>query len=124
MNSRLSKKNKHMPCSACKLLRRRCTKDCIFLPYFPPTEPHKFVVVHRIFGASNITKMLQVSIIRNIILVVSCSFIFHYRIHVFFCAFLTIYELFTILYLIICFCHYYHFCLFFFKLQIALKCFT
>ncbi|KAK6788280.1 hypothetical protein RDI58_016805 [Solanum bulbocastanum] len=48
-----------MPCSACKLLRRRCTKDCIFLPHFPPTEPHKFFVVHRIFGASNITKMLQ-----------------------------------------------------------------
>ncbi|KAG5603159.1 hypothetical protein H5410_034529 [Solanum commersonii] len=59
MNSRLSKKNKHMPCSACKLLRRRCTKDCIFLPHFPPAEPHKFIVVHRIFGASNITKMLQ-----------------------------------------------------------------
>ncbi|TMX03153.1 hypothetical protein EJD97_018060 [Solanum chilense] len=59
MNSRLSKKNKHTPCSACKLLRRRCTKDCILLPYFPPTEPHKFIVVHRIFGASNITKMLQ-----------------------------------------------------------------
>ncbi|XP_027773898.1 LOB domain-containing protein 25-like [Solanum pennellii] len=59
MNSRLSKKNKHMPCSACKLLRRRCTKDCIFLPYFPPTEPHKFIVVHRIFGASNIAKILQ-----------------------------------------------------------------
>ncbi|MCD7468737.1 hypothetical protein HAX54_007165 [Datura stramonium] len=48
-----------MPCSACKFLRRRCTKDCIFLPHFPPSEPHKFIAVHRIFGASNITKMLQ-----------------------------------------------------------------
>ncbi|KAL2508124.1 LOB domain-containing protein 25-like [Forsythia ovata] len=48
-----------MPCAACKLLRRRCTKDCIFLPYFPPSEPEKFAAVHRIFGASNISKMLQ-----------------------------------------------------------------
>ncbi|KAI3461752.1 hypothetical protein Pfo_018415 [Paulownia fortunei] len=48
-----------MPCAACKLLRRRCTKDCLFLPYFPPTEPEKFAAVHRIFGASNISKMLQ-----------------------------------------------------------------
>ncbi|KAL2508119.1 LOB domain-containing protein 25-like [Forsythia ovata] len=48
-----------MPCAACKLLRRRCTKDCIFLPYFLPSEPEKFAAVHRIFGASNISKMLQ-----------------------------------------------------------------
>ncbi|KAL5994431.1 hypothetical protein ACLOJK_024481 [Asimina triloba] len=50
----------NMPCAACKLLRRRCTKDCIFLPHFPSTEPEKFVVVHRIFGASNVSKTLQV----------------------------------------------------------------
>ncbi|PHU16186.1 LOB domain-containing protein 4 [Capsicum chinense] len=59
MSCTLSKKNKHMPCAACKLLRRRCAKDCIFLPHFPSAEPHKFIAVHRIFGASNISKMLQ-----------------------------------------------------------------
>ncbi|KAL0369861.1 UNVERIFIED_CONTAM: LOB domain-containing protein 4 [Sesamum angustifolium] len=48
-----------MPCAACRLLRRRCTKDCLFIPYFPPAEPEKFAAVHRIFGASNISKMLQ-----------------------------------------------------------------
>ncbi|KAK6785985.1 hypothetical protein RDI58_014510 [Solanum bulbocastanum] len=47
------------PCASCKLLRRRCTKDCIFAPYFPPNELHKFAIVHKVFGASNISKMLQ-----------------------------------------------------------------
>ncbi|KAK7368310.1 hypothetical protein VNO80_10335 [Phaseolus coccineus] len=47
------------PCAACKLLRRRCAQDCVFAPYFPADEPHKFANVHRVFGASNINKMLQ-----------------------------------------------------------------
>lgn len=51
-----------VPCAGCKLLRRRCTMDCIFVPYFPSTEPEKFAGVHRIFGASNVSKMLQVSV--------------------------------------------------------------
>ncbi|GMG98195.1 hypothetical protein Nepgr_000035 [Nepenthes gracilis] len=41
------------PCASCKLLRRRCVADCIFAPYFPPDEPQRFAIVHRIFGASN-----------------------------------------------------------------------
>ncbi|KAL4278443.1 hypothetical protein GQ457_03G040680 [Hibiscus cannabinus] len=47
------------PCAACKLLRRRCAQDCVFAPYFPADEPHKFANVHRVFGASNVNKMLQ-----------------------------------------------------------------
>ncbi|XP_038902597.1 LOB domain-containing protein 12 [Benincasa hispida] len=47
------------PCASCKLLRRRCAKDCIFAPYFPPDDPLKFAIVHKIFGASNVSKMLQ-----------------------------------------------------------------
>ncbi|XP_009760471.1 LOB domain-containing protein 12 [Nicotiana sylvestris] len=47
------------PCASCKLLRRRCAKDCIFAPYFPPDDPHKFAIVHKVFGASNVSKMLQ-----------------------------------------------------------------
>ncbi|KAL9680510.1 hypothetical protein QQ045_018389 [Rhodiola kirilowii] len=47
------------PCASCKLLRRRCAKDCIFAPYFPSDEPHKFAIVHKVFGASNVSKMLQ-----------------------------------------------------------------
>ncbi|KAL1825242.1 hypothetical protein DCAR_0313378 [Daucus carota subsp. sativus] len=49
----------HSPCASCKLLRRRCTKDCTFAPYFPSDDPHKFAIVHKVFGASNISKMLQ-----------------------------------------------------------------
>ena len=48
------------PCASCKLLRRRCTKDCIFAPFFPADDPHKFAIVHKVFGASNVAKMLQV----------------------------------------------------------------
>ncbi|KAL1359404.1 hypothetical protein HN51_004717 [Arachis hypogaea] len=47
------------PCAACKLLRRRCAADCVFAPYFPADEPHKFANVHKVFGASNVNKMLQ-----------------------------------------------------------------
>ncbi|KAK4433358.1 LOB domain-containing protein 12 [Sesamum alatum] len=47
------------PCASCKLLRRRCAKDCVFAPYFPSDDPHKFAIVHKVFGASNVSKMLQ-----------------------------------------------------------------
>ncbi|KAL7214724.1 hypothetical protein ACSBR1_026996 [Camellia fascicularis] len=47
------------PCASCKMLRRRCTKDCIFAPYFPSDDPRKFAIVHKVFGASNVSKMLQ-----------------------------------------------------------------
>lgn len=48
------------PCAACKLLRRRCAQDCPFAPYFSPHEPQRFASVHKVFGASNISKMLLV----------------------------------------------------------------
>ncbi|KAJ8631499.1 hypothetical protein MRB53_024822 [Persea americana] len=47
------------PCAACKILRRRCADKCILAPYFPPTEPLKFTTSHKVFGASNIIKLLQ-----------------------------------------------------------------
>ncbi|XP_062213252.1 protein ASYMMETRIC LEAVES 2-like [Phragmites australis] len=46
------------PCAACKLLRRKCTQGCVFAPYFPPDNPAKFASVHRVFGASNVSKIL------------------------------------------------------------------
>ncbi|XP_057784544.1 LOB domain-containing protein 1-like [Salvia miltiorrhiza] len=46
-------------CAACKTLRRRCVEKCMLAPYFPPDEPLKFAIAHRIFGASNIIKLLQ-----------------------------------------------------------------
>ncbi|KAG8380372.1 hypothetical protein BUALT_Bualt06G0008600 [Buddleja alternifolia] len=47
------------PCAACKFLRRKCQPDCGFAPYFPADQPHKFVNVHKVFGASNVTKLLN-----------------------------------------------------------------
>ncbi|KAL2337245.1 hypothetical protein Fmac_011691 [Flemingia macrophylla] len=47
------------PCAACKFLRRKCQAECVFAAYFPPDQPQKFVNVHRIFGASNVSKLLN-----------------------------------------------------------------
>ncbi|KAL7141335.1 hypothetical protein ABFS83_08G046400 [Erythranthe nasuta] len=47
------------PCAACKCLRRKCTQECVFAPYFPPDNPQKFTNVHKVFGASNVAKLLN-----------------------------------------------------------------
>ncbi|KAI3813136.1 hypothetical protein L1987_17852 [Smallanthus sonchifolius] len=47
------------PCAACKFLRRKCIQGCVFSPYFPPEDPLKFTNVHKIFGASNVSKLLN-----------------------------------------------------------------
>ncbi|XP_009591020.1 LOB domain-containing protein 16-like [Nicotiana tabacum] len=47
------------PCGACKFLRRKCAVDCIFAPYFCSEEgPAKFAAIHKVFGASNVSKLL------------------------------------------------------------------
>uniref|UniRef100_A0A7C9DPF3 LOB domain-containing protein n=1 Tax=Opuntia streptacantha TaxID=393608 RepID=A0A7C9DPF3_OPUST len=46
-------------CAACKLLKRRCGPNCIFAPYFRADEPNKFAKVHKVFGASNVGKILN-----------------------------------------------------------------
>ncbi|OIW15073.1 hypothetical protein TanjilG_08560 [Lupinus angustifolius] len=45
-------------CAACKLLKRRCTPNCVFAPYFHSDECNKFAKVHKVFGASNVSKIL------------------------------------------------------------------
>ncbi|XP_068640492.1 LOB domain-containing protein 16-like [Aristolochia californica] len=47
------------PCGACKFLRRKCASDCIFAPYFCSDQgPARFAAIHKIFGASNVSKLL------------------------------------------------------------------
>ncbi|KAK7826406.1 LOB domain-containing protein 21 [Quercus suber] len=46
-------------CAACKFLKRRCTPNCIFAPYFRSDESKKFAKVHKVFGASNVSKILM-----------------------------------------------------------------
>lgn len=50
----------HQPCAACRMLRRRCDSKCPLAPYFPTDELENFVGVHRVFGASNAIKLIQV----------------------------------------------------------------
>lgn len=59
MASSSSSSYSNSPCAACKFLRRKCLPGCIFAPYFPPEEPQKFANVHKIFGASNVSKLLN-----------------------------------------------------------------
>ncbi|XP_022764515.1 LOB domain-containing protein 29-like [Durio zibethinus] len=46
-------------CGACKFLRRKCTSECVFAPYFCYDEAAShFAAVHKVFGASNVSKLL------------------------------------------------------------------
>lgn len=48
------------PCGACKFLRRKCVKGCIFAPYFDSEQgAAHFAAVHKVFGASNASKLLH-----------------------------------------------------------------
>ncbi|EOA34232.1 hypothetical protein CARUB_v10021744mg [Capsella rubella] len=46
-------------CAACKYQRKKCTKDCVLAPYFPQDRPKQFLNSHKLFGVSNITKMIK-----------------------------------------------------------------
>ncbi|MQM14419.1 hypothetical protein Taro_047348 [Colocasia esculenta] len=48
------------PCGACKFLRRKCVSGCLFAPHFnAEAGAAHFAAVHRVFGASNVSKLLQ-----------------------------------------------------------------
>ncbi|CAF1873264.1 unnamed protein product [Brassica oleracea] len=47
------------PCGACKFLRRKCVRGCVFAPYFDAEQgTASFAAIHKVFGASNTSKML------------------------------------------------------------------
>ncbi|KAK7860865.1 lob domain-containing protein 20 [Quercus suber] len=47
------------PCGACKFLRRKCINGCIFAPHFGSDQgAARFAAVHKVFGASNVSKLL------------------------------------------------------------------
>jgi len=46
-------------CASCKFQRRKCSKDCLLAPYFPADKPQVFGNAHRLFGVSNISKILK-----------------------------------------------------------------
>eukprot|EP00253_Pinus_taeda_P002963 PITA_02963 len=47
------------PCAACKIQRKTCSQNCVLAPYFPKDNPHKFLLVHRVFGNGHVIKLLQ-----------------------------------------------------------------
>ncbi|KAL2493240.1 LOB domain-containing protein 22 [Abeliophyllum distichum] len=46
-------------CAACKYQRRKCAPDCILAPYFPHERHHQFLNAHKLFGVSNIIKIIR-----------------------------------------------------------------
>ncbi|KAL0002658.1 hypothetical protein SO802_016439 [Lithocarpus litseifolius] len=55
----MSASNGGGPCGACKFLRRKCVNGCVFAPYFDSDQgTAHFAAVHKVFGASNASKLL------------------------------------------------------------------
>jgi len=46
-------------CAACKYQRRKCSSECPLAPYFPADKPKMFSNAHRLFGVSNIQRILK-----------------------------------------------------------------
>ncbi|GFZ08105.1 LOB domain-containing protein 22 [Actinidia rufa] len=57
-NSRANGTGPHA-CAACKYQRRKCAPDCLLAPYFPHDHQHQFLNAHKLFGISNITKLIR-----------------------------------------------------------------
>lgn len=50
--------NPNQACAACRHQRRKC-QNCPLSPYFPPNHTQQFLNVHRLFGVSNVMKILK-----------------------------------------------------------------
>ncbi|CAN6898701.1 unnamed protein product, partial [Brassica oleracea] len=60
MSSSSSSSVSGSPCGACKFLRRKCAKGCVFAPYFCHEQgASHFAAIHKVFGASNASKLLS-----------------------------------------------------------------
>ncbi|XP_057972734.1 LOB domain-containing protein 22-like [Malania oleifera] len=46
-------------CAACKHQRRKCAPDCLLRPYFPHDRQRQFLNAHKLFGVSNIGKIIR-----------------------------------------------------------------
>ncbi|KAK2455762.1 LOB domain-containing protein 20 [Trifolium repens] len=59
-NGSLGTRRSTLQCGTCKLLKRKCTSECIFAPYFGTDQGEaSFTVVHNVFGARNVSKLLS-----------------------------------------------------------------
>ncbi|KAI5320189.1 PREDICTED: LOB [Prunus dulcis] len=49
------------PCASCKQQRRKCDETCEMAPYFPASRYSEFQNAHKIFGVSNIQKIMAMA---------------------------------------------------------------
>ncbi|KAJ8747546.1 hypothetical protein K2173_013081 [Erythroxylum novogranatense] len=49
----------HPACASCKHQRKRCGEDCMLAPYFPANRNREFQAIHKVFGVSNVTKLVK-----------------------------------------------------------------
>ncbi|CAN1759481.1 LOB domain-containing protein 2 [Linum perenne] len=49
----------HSACASCKHQRKKCAEDCILAPVFPAEKTREFQAVHKVFGVSNVIKMMR-----------------------------------------------------------------
>ncbi|KAL8510958.1 hypothetical protein ACS0TY_017682 [Phlomoides rotata] len=45
-------------CASCKHQRKKCTESCTLAPFFPVEKGREFQAVQKVFGVSNITKII------------------------------------------------------------------
>ncbi|CAI0461080.1 unnamed protein product [Linum tenue] len=49
----------HPACASCKHQRKKCAEDCILAAVFPAEKTREFQAVHKVFGVSNVIKMMR-----------------------------------------------------------------
>ncbi|XP_057953925.1 LOB domain-containing protein 2 [Malania oleifera] len=49
----------HPACAACKHQRKKCDDKCILAPFFPADKTQEFQAVHKVFGVSNVQKIVK-----------------------------------------------------------------
>ncbi|KAK1388858.1 LOB domain-containing protein [Heracleum sosnowskyi] len=46
-------------CAACRHQRKKCTENCVLAPYFTIEKNKEFQAVHKLFGVSNVAKIVK-----------------------------------------------------------------
>ncbi|KAK6142637.1 hypothetical protein DH2020_022985 [Rehmannia glutinosa] len=54
----MQRSNGTSACASCKHQRKKCTEKCILAPFFPVEKAREFQAVHKVFGVSNVTKII------------------------------------------------------------------
>ncbi|PSS14482.1 LOB domain-containing protein [Actinidia chinensis var. chinensis] len=46
-------------CASCKHQRKKCSEKCVLAPFFTANKSREFQAVHKVFGVSNVTKIVK-----------------------------------------------------------------